>query len=143
MSSKTTVKIPVPTATHLCTTEGGDEAFRDTWAMRASSCSLPSRDSFLLMKSFSVALCCTLNSLHVSSIPLWSSFTSLSTFSRLTGGAEMGGRQEERGAGGQEGKEEEEEKEGGGGSRWGWSGLGGWLAALWLVDSSPAAALST
>lgn len=58
--------------------------------MRASSCSLPSRDSFLLMKSFSVALCCTLNSLHVSSIPLWSSFTSLSTFSRLTGRMEKG-----------------------------------------------------
>lgn len=69
------------------------------------------------MKSFSVALCCTLNSLHVSSIPLWSSLTSLSTFSRLTGGAEKRGRQEGRGAGGQEGKEEEEEKEGGGGSR--------------------------
>lgn len=55
-----------------------------TWAMRASSCSFTSRDSFLLMKSLSVELCWTLNSLQVNSIPRWRSFTSHRTFSRLT-----------------------------------------------------------
>lgn len=57
---------------------------RLTWAMRASSCSLLSLDSFLLMKSLSVPLCWTLNSLQVSSMPRCSSFTSHNTFSRLT-----------------------------------------------------------
>lgn len=52
--------------------------------MRASSCSLVSLDSFLLMKSLSVPLCWTLNSLQVSSMPRCSSFTSHNTFSRLT-----------------------------------------------------------
>lgn len=52
--------------------------------MRASSCSFVRRDSFLLMKSLSVALCDTLNSLQVSSMPRCSSFTSHRTFSRLT-----------------------------------------------------------
>lgn len=55
-----------------------------TLAIRASSCSLLSRVSFLLMKSLSVLLCWTLNSLQVSSMPRCSSFTSHSTFSRLT-----------------------------------------------------------
>lgn len=55
-----------------------------TLAMRASSCSLLSRDSCLLMKSLSVLLCWTLNSLQVSSMPRCSSFTSHKTFSRLT-----------------------------------------------------------
>lgn len=89
----------VSTANYLCKASQGDEEFRGTWAMRASSCSLPSRDSFLLMKSFSVALCCTLNSLHVNSIPLWSSFTSLSTFSRLTGRMENVGNEGRRSRG--------------------------------------------